>query len=227
MPSSSILLYFQPSYLLTTYLLTTRCSLLTAHYFLTKAGFAFKLPRRASEDRGERYSGGDVTVDPRPAAALSMPAALLEFIAKHELAGDAAQELTAIWTKSVTTAGSGGAAGLRSGTLRPRPRQSPPQWSARPFPGGPGAKTLTPERRTTRPGASGRHSLREPPERPATLPPTHPSGSPYRRSTLCAAPPTPASLPPTQRPAPSHARPSPPSPHLHYTSSAVDTHALG
>ena len=36
-----------------------------------------------------------------------MPAALLEFIAKHELAGDAAQELTAIWTKSVTTAGSG------------------------------------------------------------------------------------------------------------------------
>ena len=127
MPSSSILLYFQPSYLLTTYLLTTHCSLLAAHYFLTKAGFAFKLPRRASEDRGERYSGGDVTVDPRPAAALSMPAALLEFIAKHELAGDAAQELTAIWTKSVTTAGSGGAAGLRSGTLRPRPRQSPPQ----------------------------------------------------------------------------------------------------
>ena len=177
MPSSSILLYFQPSYLLTTYLLTTHCSLLTAHYFLTKAGFAFKLPRRASEDRGERYSGGDVTVDPRPAAALSMPAALLEFIAKHELAGDAAQELTAIWTKSVTTAGSGGAAGLRSGTLRPRPRQSPPQWSARPFPGGPGAKTLTPERRTTRPGASGRHSLREPRN---AQPPSHPPTPPDR-----------------------------------------------
>jgi len=82
--------------LLTThYLLTyspTYCLLLTAYCLLTKAGFAFKLPRRLSEDRSERNSGGDATADPRPAAALIMPAMLLEFIAKHELAGDAAQE---------------------------------------------------------------------------------------------------------------------------------------
>ena len=44
-------------------------------------------------DRGERTSANsDASADPRPAAALTMPPALLDFIAKHGLAGDAAQE---------------------------------------------------------------------------------------------------------------------------------------
>jgi len=57
-------------------------------------------------DRGERTSANsDASADPRPAAALTMPPALLDFIAKHGLAGDAAQEpLTRALTRALTLA---------------------------------------------------------------------------------------------------------------------------
>ena len=113
------------------------------------------------------------------------------------------QELRAIWTTSVTKAGSGGAAGLRSGTPYALGDGSatPPVGPALALPWrdwGEDTPTGAPPRP---PRSLGRRRVQTvtPRAQPHTHTPTptHPSGSPYRRSQQCAAPSPPRVAPPS------------------------------
>ena len=128
-----------------------------------------------------------------------MPAALLDFIAKHELAGEAAQELRAIWTTSVTKAGSGGAAGLKSGTFR-APIGRPASLEA---------EALPPSERVIPRSLRGLRGLETTHTRAPTHSPTHPPlrlPLPQIPTVRCPLP-SPRRPALTQRPTPSHAPP--------------------